>query len=160
MSTPTHRRRTPVLFVIALITLAGPSLLAAVGPECRHVEGKIFVGHVDRSGLLLQVSGAAVGGLDGTYSSNLTLIEPIYSNYPVSFAGMAYYNPKGGGEVMSGQVGAIDLSTGNVAALANSFGRPGSQWWGFSGQIVLTGTLDFESGTGELRYSGDLCAKK
>lgn len=158
MLTPAHRRGTPIciLAIAVLIALSAPALVAAAGPDCKHVEGKVLVSVDNSTPGQLQLSGPVIGGLAGSYTAAGYNFTPTGPNSTISFFTAMSYTAMKSGDVYNGESGTIDFRSGNVVALWNVLARSES----LAGQLVVTGNLNLVLGTGELRYSGELCAIK
>ena len=147
-----------VLSICAAVTaLASP---APAGQACRPVNGHFEASIVPPPDCQapLCTAGRVWGGLQGTYSFEVTSMQPTDPATPTIFffTGKSTVNLKGGSQVFGTDTGSIDVAAGGFASLITFSGGTGSHT-GVTGQIKLRGTFDPAAGTTSGDYVGELC---
>ncbi len=162
-----YRTRAVTLFAIAFVlglAMSGNALLAAGKPACSHVEGKLSeaVTSIDVSHIppeFLTTAGPVIGVLSGQYNFTLVSLTPTVKTPGVFlFEATSTIDTKHG-DLWLSEAGSVDFgTTGNIADLWTVSGGTG-KWENATGQIFAVGNFNVATGTGEVRYSGEVCTK-
>ncbi len=141
------------IMAASAFALLGRPVWAQQAPDCKNVEGHLTE-HVTNPGPPLQTSGPVTGVLAGTYDFTLGSVTPAAAGVDLFTATSTIHTRNG--DLNLAEAGSIDFGSGNIADLWTVVSGTG-KLKGATGQMFAFGNFNGNTGTGAVRYRGEVC---